>query len=393
VAADHIGATNGTGSGSISYFYEARGTFAQPRVATITVSGQVFTLTQSGIAPVFSVAPTTVDVGPGIGTTVLQVTANTLDAVWTATTSTSWISVPASGGVGAVTVGLSRNASHLPRAGSLTIAGINVAVTQLGNAIPGEPTDLGAAVLHGQARFEWSPPQTGGDATTYQLEAGLSPGAASAVFNTTDGTPAFVLSGVPAGVFYLRVRGRNEYGLGPASEEYKLTVTAAGTNQPGPPRNVVATITSATISGSRLSMAWDPPAPVGSLDGYVLEVGSATNSSDLVVLPLGLATTFGYDPLPSGYYFLRVRALNGAGAGAPSPEILITSGGVPSPPGAPRLLPSVVSGAGESELVGAPERWCPLRYRLEVGSSPGLSNLAVVETPLQRRQWGSPECQ
>ena len=103
------------------------------------------------------------------------------------------------------------------------------------------------------------------------------------------------MSGVPAGVFYFRVRGRNEYGLGPASEEYKLTVTAAGMNQPGPTRNVAATITSATISGSRLSMAWDPPAPVGSLDGYVLEVGSATNSSDLVVLPLGLATTFGYD--------------------------------------------------------------------------------------------------
>ncbi len=101
------------------------------------------------------------------------------------------------------------------------------------------------------------------------------------------------------------------------------------------------------------------------------------------MLPLGLATTFGYDSLPSGYYFLRVRALNGAGAGAPSPEILLTSGGGPSPPGAPRLLTSVVSGATVNLNWLAPQSGgAPIRYRLEVGSSAGLSNLAVVETAI-----------
>lgn len=372
------GATSGTGGASVPYVYDPRGVFAQPRSATISVGGQVFTLTQSGIAPTFSVTPASVVASPGAGATTLQVTANAPDAIWTASSGTPWITVPPTGGVGAVAIDLTRNASLLPRDGSLTIAGIIVPVTQRGNGIPGEPVELGAAVQNGLARFEWLPPPADGDATSYQLEAGLTRGAATFVFDTPDGTPAFTVSGVPAGRFYLRVRGRNEHGVGPASEEYELIVTAAGMNRPGRPRN-----TAATLSLGRLSLTWDPPAPLGAIDTYVLEIGTATGTSNIAVLPLGIATSFSYDGVPPGYYFLRVRAANAAGPSDPSTEVLVVAGSVPSPPGPPNLQPAVVTGTTVNLSWVAPQTGrAPLQYRLQVGSGRGLTDIGEFTTAI-----------
>jgi hypothetical protein len=371
-----LGDGSGTGSGTLGYTYDPRGQFSQPRSATIAVNNQTFTLTQSGIMPVFTVTPLQVVVGPGNVSTSVQVSANTPDAIWTAWPTTSWIYVPGSGPVGAATMTIARNPTATPRTGSLLIGGHTVTISQRENGRPGEPSELAAAVQQGRARFAWRPPALNGDATSFQLEAGVTPGAASFVFNTTDGTPGVDVNGVPPGRFYLRVRAHNEFGLGPASEEYTLTVDADGMNAPGRPAGITA-----AMLGSRLVMAWTPPIVVGALDGYILEVGSVTGSSDLAVLPLGLATTFTYDPVPSGFYFLRVRGLNSAGLGASSDEVLISAGGVPSPPGAPEALSSALSSSTVNlNWTASPSGGPASRYRIEVGSARGLSDLAVIET-------------
>jgi hypothetical protein len=165
--------------------------------------------------------------------------------------------------------------------------------------------------------------------------------------------------------------------MGPASEDYVLTVSPGGMNPPGAPRNVLA-----TLNGSELSMSWSPPSPLGSLDGYVLEAGSVSGASDIAVLPLGLNSSFTYPGVPPGVYFVRVRAQNGAGVGPASTETLLVVGNVPGPPGPPRAVNGFVAGSTVSLSWMSPiSGGQAVRYRIEAGSRPGLSDLAVADSP------------
>jgi hypothetical protein len=242
---------------------------------------------------------------------------------------------------------------------------------------PGEPTALAALVEAGTAHFVWLPPTTGGAPLTYRLEGGLSYGTTIATFSTTSATPTFDLAGVPPGRFYFRVRGVNLVGAGPASEEVVLTVSPAGMSPPGPPGNVAA-----TIVGDQLSMSWSAPSPLGALDTYVLEAGSVSGASNIAVLSVGPNTSFSYAGVPPGVYFLRVRGQNAAGAGPASAEALLVAGGVPAPPGPPRMLNGSVSGSTVTLDWMIPASGDPAtRYRIEAGSRPGLSDLAVADSP------------
>ncbi|MEZ5287743.1 MAG: fibronectin type III domain-containing protein [Vicinamibacterales bacterium] len=242
-------------------------------------------------------------------------------------------------------------------------------------APPAEPVALTAVVVNGNAQFTWQRPPTGWIAHRYRLEAGVGPGTTLAAFETTGEMPALQLSGVPAGRFFVRVRGINESGLGLASDEIELLIGPGGTSPPGPPLDVAATVT-----GSTLSMTWSLPSPVGALDGYVLEAGSAPGASDVAVLPLGATPLFTYDGVPPGFYFLRVRARNQAGVGPASSELMIVVGGVPAPPGAPQSLGATVTGSLVRLAWTAPASGTPTLYRIEAGSRPGLSDLAVALT-------------
>lgn len=243
-------------------------------------------------------------------------------------------------------------------------------------APPGEPFGLGAVVQQGVARFAWTPSFVGGTAATFRLEAGLTPGATAVTFNTPGATASFDLPGVPPGRYFLRVRGVNQYGVGAASDDYVLTVTGAGLNAPGPPRDVVT-----TMSGRTVAVSWNPPSPTGPLTSYVLEVGSATGASNYGVVALGLNQSFTAAAVPDGFYFVRLRAQNAAGIGAPSPEQLLVVGGVPAPPDAPNPLTGSVSGSTVSlRWTQGPYGGLPQRYRLEVGSLPGLSDLGSFDT-------------
>ncbi len=83
-----------------------------------------------------------------------------------------------------------------------------------------------------------------------------------------------------------------------------------------------ATLT-ATRVGRRVTLEW--PTVPGAM-AYQIEAGSAPGLADLAVLTAADARPFVVDPVPVGTYYVRVRALNYVGRGAPSPERLI---GVP----------------------------------------------------------------
>ena len=106
---------------------------------------------------------------------------------------------------------------------------------------------------------------------------------------------------------------------------------------PSPPSNLRATVT-----GNRVSLAWDP-SPSDALTGYVLE-GGVTPGSVLATIPTGsTAPTFTFDA-PTGAFFVRMRAVSGGRRSAPSNEIQILVN-VPQPPSAPTNLLGLADGS------------------------------------------------
>lgn len=79
----------------------------------------------------------------------------------------------------------------------------------------------------------------------------------------------------------------------------------------------------AAVVGRQVTLTWSAGARSPLLSGYDLEVGSAPGASDLVRLPLAV-TSFAAAGVPSGAYYVRVRARNYAGQSAASNEILVT---------------------------------------------------------------------
>jgi hypothetical protein len=104
--------------------------------------------------------------------------------------------------------------------------------------VPGAPTNLTAAVSAGRTvTLNWgaSPALTGAPAeaavslpsaaTSYFVEAGSASGLSNlAAFSTGSTATSFSAGGVPAGTYYVRVKGQNNAGRGPASNQVTVIV-------------------------------------------------------------------------------------------------------------------------------------------------------------------------
>lgn len=240
---------------------------------------------------------------------------------------------------------------------------------------PGAPSNLRASSSGAFGmQFTWSAPSlaAGGAATSYVLEAGVSPG--TTVLSIPVSGTSYVASGVPPGTYYVRVRGVNTAGTGPASSEVVVRMTGSGAAPVEAPTNVTA-----FMSGGLLTLTWADPTTGGTPTGYVVEAGSASGAANIASVPV-TSRSFTFEPVPNGYYFLRVRARNAAGVGPASVEQMIVVGGVASPPGPPTFNAVSVVGASVTLYWSAPPQGAPTSYRIEAGSAPGLSNLAVANT-------------
>jgi hypothetical protein len=95
-------------------------------------------------------------------------------------------------------------------------------------------------------------------------------------------------------------------------------LTVAGPTLPSAPTNLQA-----TVSGSTVTLSWQPPVTGAPITTYILEVGqSPATPTNLLVAPLGPGLSFSANA-PSGTYFVRVRAQNGAGVGPPGEQITV----------------------------------------------------------------------
>lgn len=130
---------------------------------------------------------------------------------------------------------------------------------------------------------------------------------------------------------------------------------------------------SGAVNGSAVTLTWQPGAgdvpPV-----YQLEVGSAAGASNLLVTQV-TATAISGTGVPTGAYYVRVRAINGAGASSASNELTLNVGGC-GPPSAP---PGFVAGV-LGQVVTFTWGLVPgaTGYQLAAGSAAGLSDLATA---------------
>jgi len=253
--------------------------------------------------------------------------------------------------------------------------GIDFAVRN--DLVPGAPYYLTATVNGSAVSLSWYEPYLGGEATSFILEAGLSPGATFVQLHTD--APQYVAAGVGPGRYFVRVRAVNAYGVGPASDELIVTVSSAGAPPVAVPVNVVG-----WMSGPRLTLTWGAPSPATDLTGYLVEAGSATGVTDIASIGVN-ARALTLIPVPAGYYFVRVRAMNARGLGPASHEVLINSGAVAAPPGPPRDLVSRITGSTVTIEWDPPVGEVPTAYVLRAGSAPGLANLAQASSGANER--------
>ncbi|MFN8061015.1 MAG: S8 family serine peptidase [Vicinamibacterales bacterium] len=123
----------GTGAGTVG-FTVAPNPLSATRAGTIGVGGQLFTVTQSGVACSFTGEPTAT-VGPGAGLRNSPITATAEDCAWTTTTQTPWLhinSAPSAAGTGTFAYTYEANGSSVARVGTILAAGLTHTVTQQG---------------------------------------------------------------------------------------------------------------------------------------------------------------------------------------------------------------------------------------------------------------------
>lgn len=130
---------------------------------------------------------------------------------------------------------------------------------------------------------------------------------------------------------------------------------------------------SATVSGSTVTLTWQPGA--GSVGAtYSLEAGSAPGSSNLGAWPT-VAPRLVATGVPDGRYFVRVRATSVNGVSGYSNEVDVRVGC-----GAALVAPQSLVGSVSGLAVAL--SWTPVLgatgYLVEAGSAPGLANLAAL---------------
>ncbi|MGB3948649.1 MAG: BACON domain-containing carbohydrate-binding protein, partial [Bacteroidia bacterium] len=126
--------STGSGNGTVSYSVTANTSTSQ-RVGTITIAGQVHSITQSGTAPcAYTIAPASLNYNSSGGSGVVNVTAGT-GCTWTSTSNDAWITITSGSsgsGNGSVNYTVANNTTTTQRTGTITVAGQTHTVIQAG---------------------------------------------------------------------------------------------------------------------------------------------------------------------------------------------------------------------------------------------------------------------
>lgn len=188
---------------------------------------------------------------------------------------------------------------------------------------PGAPAALNVNVNGANVTLAWQAPAGQCQPASYAIEAGSAPGLSNlASFSTGSSATTFSASGVGNGTYFVRVRASNAGGMSAASNEVQLTVGALPCLAPPPaPISLIG-----SPSGTIVALSWGGSTVSVS---YIVEVGLTPGTAGVAVRDTGTANTSLQITLPSGTYYIRVRARNACGTSAPSNEAVVVVGSVP----------------------------------------------------------------
>ena len=201
-----------------------------------------------------------------------------------------------------------------------------------GEVVTTPPSNLTRTVQGTTVLLGWGAPP-GSQPTSYVIEAGSTSGASNiTVFDTGSAATGLTVNNVPPGTYFVRVRGRDAAGNGPASNEVTVVVGGAG---PAPGNCQPRNLTGIAI-GSDVALGWDEPPGSGSQCGSNSVPGPGrfgAGASDLAqVSTPGLIGAFNVSGVAAGTFYIRVRSQGPGGVSAPSNELVITVTGI-MPPG------------------------------------------------------------
>lgn len=184
--------------------------------------------------------------------------------------------------------------------------------------VPGPPLQLTATATNDTVVLKWLMPSTGGQPTSYFVNAGTQPGVTDIPpVDTHSPATIYVATKVPAGTYYIHVNGANRFGVGPPSNE--ATVVVNGCVAPDRPIGLTILANHGTFR-----LAWFAPTSYVP-DYYELDVGPAPGLTARTINVPATGATFALpgSAVPAGTYYGRLRALNPCGSSAPSNEIVL----------------------------------------------------------------------
>jgi hypothetical protein len=185
----------------------------------------------------------------------------------------------------------------------------------LPNQVPGAPLNLSGVAVGTSVSLAWNQPAIGGSVATYVIEAGTATGLSNVVSAPVGQITSLGVGGVPPGLYFVRVRGRNGVGTGPPSNEIQLAVACA---PPLPPTNLAFSKAGGVVTLTWLAPTSGPP-PVG----YTIVVGNAPGVGNLLAFEYTNATSVS-TPAPPGTYYVRLFSRGGCGNSATgSNEVMV----------------------------------------------------------------------
>jgi len=227
-----------------------------------------------------------------------------------------------------------------------------------------------AAIVSGaRATLSWLAPTTGAAPDRYLLYVGSTAGGSTLANGSVVGNVLTVSADLPRGRYHARVRAANNSGASADSNEVSFKI---GRNLVAPRGFTVLWI------GTTAVLSWTAPAADGAMEdrptSYVLEAGTTPGASDVATVPVGNVTRFEAN-VPSGTYYVRVRAVNDYGDSEPTEDLMLVA---PGAPGAPRSLTSTGTGAVNLRWT-ASSGAAPTGYLIEAGTAPGRADLGVLQ--------------
>lgn len=185
---------------------------------------------------------------------------------------------------------------------------------------PNAPTGLGITLITSAgAKASWTQPSDwgGNDTDDYQLQYSTSASFSPATTKTVTNATNYTMTGLnPSTLYYVRVRGVNSAGNGTWSGTVSFTTSAPPVEAPSAP----GTPTFSLLTPTSFRAGWTAPVDTGgsSIINYEVQVDTAnTFDVDPDTFTTLTASTL-YDVggrNPNTVYYVRVRAVNSAGAG------------------------------------------------------------------------------